>query len=149
MLAFDAESYNGTSSPNVGRGGGAVSLNATVPVVDGGLRRADIEKATAQLDQARIAEDRARLYAQRDVADAWRELRAARVNVVSAAAMLHNANEQFRVARLRERAGKAIDLEILDTLSVAASAREERARATARLDVAVSVLRRAAGDPQI
>lgn len=149
ILSFNAESYNGTSSPNLGRGGGQVSLNVSVPVVDGGLRHADVAKASAQLEQARIAEDRTRLYAERDVADAWREVAAAREDVLNSTASLRNASEQLQVARLRERAGKGIDLEILDALSVAASAREGNARAIARLDVAVAVLRRAAGDPQI
>jgi len=149
IVSLNAESYNGTSTPNVGRGGGLVSVNASVAIVDGGARRADIAKATAELEQTRIAEARTRLYAQRDVADAWRELLAARANVASAGSALRNAAEQLRIARLRERAGKAIDLEILDALSVAASAREGQARAIARLDVAAAVLRRNAGEPQI
>jgi multidrug efflux system outer membrane protein len=149
VLSFNAESYNGTSAPNVGRAGGLASLNASVPIVDGGSRRADIAKATAELEQTRIAESRTRLYAQRDVADAWRELVAARANIASAGAALRNSREQLRIARLRERAGKAIDLEILDALSLAASAREGQARAIARLDVAASVLRRTAAEPQI
>ena len=74
---------------------------------------------------------------------------AARVNIASADAAARNAADQLRIARLRERAGKAIDVEILDALAIAASAREGRARAIARLDVAASVLRRAAGEPQI
>ena len=149
IVSLNAESYDGASSPNVGRGGGLVSVNASVPIVDGGARRADIAKATAQLEEMRIVESRTRSYAQRDVADAWRELVAARVNRTNARTALRNSSEQLRIARLRERAGKAIDLETLDALSVAASAREGQARAIARLDVATSVLRRAAGDPQI
>ncbi|GAC1567203.1 MAG: hypothetical protein NVS2B3_04150 [Vulcanimicrobiaceae bacterium] len=148
VASLNAESYDGFSSPNVGHGGGLVSLNASVALVDGGLRRADIARATAELEQMQIAESRTRRYAQRDVADAWRELVAARIAVANARTALQTAGEQLRVARLRERAGKAIDLEILDALSLAASAREGRARAIARLDVAASVLRRAAGDPQ-
>lgn len=149
VFAFNAESYNGTSAPRVGRGGGLISFNASVPVVDGGSRHADIAYASARVVQARVAEERSRSYAERDVADAWRELAAARIGIVSASATLRNASEQLRVAQVRERAGKAIDLEILDALSVAASAREGEAHAIARLDVAVASLRRAAGDPQI
>lgn len=148
-VALNAESYNGASSPNVGRGGGLVSINASVPIIDGGARRADIVKAMAELEQMRISESRTRIYAQRDVADAWRELVAARVNITNAQTAVRNSSEQLRIAQLRERAGKAIDLEILDALSVAASAREGQARAVARLNVATSVLRRAAGEPQI
>lgn len=148
MLSLNAQSYNGTSSPNLGRAGGSISLNASLPIVDGGSRRADIASASAQLEQARITEQRASLYAQRDVANAWRELEAARVNLATSEVTLRNANEQLRVARLRERAGKAIDLEVLDALAVTGNAREGRARSLARLDIAVAVLRRAAGDSQ-
>lgn len=149
IVSLNAESYNGVSSPNVGRGGGLVSVNASVPLVDGGARHADIAKAIAELEQTQVLESRMRSYAQRDVADAWRELVAARVNITNAQTAIRNSSEQLRIAQLRERAGKAIDLEILDALSVAASAREGQARAIARLNVATSVLRRAAGEPQI
>ena len=149
IVSFNAESYNGTSSPNVGRGGGLVSLNASVPIVDGGSRRADIAKAAAAFERARIAIERTKRYAERDVDDAWRELQAARANVTTAAVANRNATEQLRIARIRESAGKAIDLEVLDALSLAATAREGTAQAIARLDIATSVLRRAAGDPQI
>jgi outer membrane protein TolC len=147
-LALNAQSYNGASTPYLGHGGASISLNASLPIVDGGSRHADIADAAAQLDQARITDTRTQAYAERDVADAWRELQAARDNVARSEATLHNADEQLRVARLRERAGKAIDLEVLDALALTASAREERARSIARFDVAVAVLRRAAGDAQ-
>lgn len=147
-LALNAQSYNGGSTPYLGHGGASLSLNASLPIVDGGSRHADIANAAAQLNQARIAEERTASYAERDVADAWRELEAARNNVARSESTLHNADEQLRVARLRERAGKAIDLEVLDALALTASAREERARSIARFDVAVAVLHRAAGDSQ-
>ena len=64
----------------------------------------------------------------------------------TAAAAQADADEQLRVAQLREEAGKAIELEVLDALAVAASAREGALRAMARYDNAVAAVQHAAGD---
>ncbi len=143
---LSAQSYNGTSSPQLGHSGGQVTLVASLPIIDGGTRSATDERAQATLVQAKVALEKARASTERDVRNAWRELQAARANLVTARAGADDAAEQFRIARVREAAGKGIDLEVLDALSVAATARETAVKAIARFDTAVALLHHAAGD---
>ena len=143
---LSGQTYNGTSAPPLGAAGSQVSLSISIPVADGGSRAAQVAEATAGRDKAQANYDRAALMAQADVANAWRELQAARTNTQTAESALSSARENLRIARLRERAGKGIELETLDALSMLASARETELRAQARVDLAVVGLRYAAGD---
>ena len=141
-----AQSYNGTSSPQLGHSGGQVTFVASLPIIDGGTRSAAEERAGASLLQARVVLEKARAGAERDVRNAWRELQAARANLTTARIGADDATEQLRIARVREAAGKGIDLEVLDALSVAATARETAVKAIARFDTAVALLHHASGD---
>lgn len=147
--SLSGQTYNGTSNPQLGAGGSQVSLSISLPILDGGSRSALVAGNAAALDKARVDYERTALMAQDDVANAWRELQAARTNVQTAESALTAAQENLRVARLRERAGKGIELETLDALSVLASARETSLRAQARVDFAVAGLHHAAGDPNL
>jgi len=148
IVSVSAQTYNGSSSPQLGRVGSQVSVSASVPLFDGGARSALVRQATDESAKAQIAYERGRLTVQADVANAWRELEAARKNLETAQSARENADENLRVARLRQRAGKAIQLEVLDALSLAAGAREMVLRAEARYDLAVAGVRHAAADPQ-
>jgi outer membrane protein TolC len=141
-----AQSYNGASSPSLGHGGGQVEVTASLPIVDGGSRGAAVAKARAQYERAAAMRDQMRAVAARDVLNAWREYEAASRNAATASGALADAEEQLRVASLRESAGKAIATEVLDALALAASARETVARSIARLDVAIAAVHHAAGD---
>jgi outer membrane protein len=141
-----AQSYNGGSAPALGRSGGQVEVTASLPIVDGGSRTAAVAKAQAQLERALAARDQIHAATQRDVANAWREYQAASRNIDTAALAMTDAEEQLRVAMLRESAGKAIATEVLDALSLAGSAREMVARSIARYDIAIAAIHRAAGD---
>ena len=143
---LSAQSYDGTSSPQLGRSGGQVTLVASLPIVDGGTRLAIADKARSTLAQARVALEKARASTQHDVRNAWRELQAARVNLTTARAGADDAAEQLRIARIRETAGKGIEIEVLDALSVAATARETAVKAVARFDTAVALVHHASGD---
>jgi outer membrane protein TolC len=146
VAMLTAQSYNGGSSPSLGRSGGQVQLTASLPIVDGGSRTAAVARAQAQYDRAAAARDQARAAALRDVAVAWREYEAATRNLATATAIQADAREQLRLVRLREAAGKAIEVEVLDALSVAANARETVVRSVARYDVAIAAIHHAAGD---
>jgi outer membrane protein TolC len=141
-----AQSYNGSSSPYLGGGGGQVQITASLPIADGGSRAAALAEARAHYDRAIAARDQARAVTIRDAADAWREYQAATRNLTTATAALTDAQEQLRLASLRQNAGKGIELEILDALSVAANAREAIERSIVRYDIAVAAIHHAAGD---
>jgi outer membrane protein TolC len=141
------QTYTGVSSPNLGGSGGQIAVTLSLPLFDGGARGAAVERAAGELEHAQIAFDRLHAVVLRDITDAWRDLQAARVNLMTAQAAQRDAEAQLVAMRLRERAGKAIELETLDALAVAASARESALRALAAYDVAVAAVRRTAGDP--
>jgi len=145
--ALTAQSYNGSSNPPLGASGGQVGVTVSLPTFDASRRGAIVE-ASAQLDKARAAFERQQLAVQDEVANAWRELEAASVNVQTAQAALNDALESLRVARLRQRAGKGIELEVLDALAVASNARENILKAQERYDLAVGGVRHATADRQ-
>lgn len=141
-----AQSYNGASSPSLGSSGGQIGFTATIPVVDGGAHAAAVARSTAALSRAQALYDRSVANIGRNIADALRELGAAQRNLATAQAAQGDADEQIRVTRLRESAGKAIELEVLDALALDATARESVLTSIARYDNAVAAVHRAAGD---
>ncbi len=141
-----AQSYNGGSSPALGRSGGQVQITASLPIVDGGSRAAAVAKAQAEYDRTVAARDQTRAGVVRDVASAWREFEAATRNLATATAVQADAQEQLRLMTLRQAAGKAIEVEVLDALSVAANARETVIRSIGRYDIAIAAIHHAAGD---
>jgi len=147
--SLSAQSYNGSSTPNLGASGGQVAVSLSFPVVDGGARSGAVTKARGELERAQAALDGARAAAARDALDALRDVRAAETNLATAAAAERDAQAQLAVARLREAAGKTIELEVLDSLAVAATARESALRALAVYDVAIAALHHATGTPQV
>jgi outer membrane protein TolC len=144
--SLTAQSYNGTSSPHLGSAGGQIGFTATVPIVDGGGHAAGVARSTAELSRAQAAYEQSVAGVERNIADAWRELQASQRNIATAQAAQVDADEQLRVTRLRESAGKAIELEVLDALALDAAARETVLRSIARYDNAVAAVHRAAGD---
>ncbi len=124
---------------------GAYSPTATLSG-DGGTRSANDDKARATLLGAQVVLEKARASTERDVRNAWRELQAAQQNLMTAQAGADDAAEQLRIAHVCEAAGKGIELEVLDALSVAATARETAVKAVARFDTAIASLHHAAGD---
>lgn len=141
-----AQTYNGTSSPSLGRSGGQVQVTASLPILDGGSRSAASLRARAQIDRAVALRDQVRSSVVRDVANAYREYEAATRNLATARAAETDAREGVRLAELREHAGKAIDVEVLDALALAAVARESIARSLARYDLAVAAIHHAVGE---
>ncbi len=145
-VSVGAQTYTGTSSPPLGNTGSQVALTATLPLIDGGLRSAQIQQAKIAVARAELLYERARLSVERDVDNALREYDAARAQLSAATAGLQDAQAQLRIAQLRERAGKAIELETLDALASQAAARENQSRAVARYDDALAAIHRAVGD---
>ena len=143
---FTAQSYNGSSAPALGRSGGQLEVTASLPVADGGSRAAASAKARAEYERAAAVRDQMRAAVVRDVANAWREYEAASRNITTATSALADAQEQLRIATLRESAGKGTAAEVLAAVSAAASARETIARSIARYDVAIAAIHHAAGD---
>jgi multidrug efflux system outer membrane protein len=145
-VSVGVQTYSGTSSPPLGQTGSQIGITATLPLVDGGARSAQIRQAEIGFTRAQVLYDRARLSVERDVANALREYDAAQAQLTAATAGLQDAQAQLRIAKLRERAGKGIELETLDALATQATARENLSRAIARYDDALATVHHAAGD---
>ncbi len=140
------QSYNGTSNPALGNAGAQIGVTATLPLFDGGSRGAAVRLAQLEYDRARIELARTKLRARADVLDASTDLKTARLNLATANSELRSAKIDMRVTNLRARAGKGIELEVLDALATLAGARETVLRATARYDDALARLHAAVGD---
>jgi outer membrane protein TolC len=145
-VSVGVQTYSGTSSPRLGQTGSQVGVTATLPLVDGGARSAQIREAVIGFTRAQVLYERTRLIVERDVVNAVREYDAARSQLTAATAGLQDAQAQSRIAKLRESAGKGIELETLDALATQATARENLSRAIARFDDALAAVHHSAGD---
>ncbi len=148
-ISATGQTYNGSSAPALGPSGYQVGVAASLPLIDGGARSAAVRQASSEVHRAETQLDRARLFAQRDVANAYSELQTASINLRTARTALADAQEQLRIAELREASGKGINLETLDALAVAANARESVLAAIIRYSDAVAGVQHATGDLSI
>lgn len=101
-------------------------LSQGLPPPQAYSREAPVAKAQAEADRAVAARDQVRADVLRDVASAWREYEAATRNLKTATAVQADAQEQLRLVTLRETAGKAIEVEVLDALFVTPRTRDRR-----------------------
>lgn len=126
-------------------GGAAYGLAASVPILDGGLRRARTQ--TTRAEQQRLVEDRRKMAQQvsQEVTTAWLNLQAAEQNVGTAQAAVTSAQEDYRVARLRYDAGKSILVELLDALTARTRAESNAVAAGFAYWTARDQLQRATG----
>jgi outer membrane protein TolC len=145
-VSLSAQTYSGTSNPPLGHSGSQVGVTASLALIDGGMRSAQIRQAEIAFTRAQVLYDRIRLMVETDLANALREYDSAQAQLTAATAGLQDAQAQLQIAQLRERAGKAIELETLDALATQASARENLSRAIARYDDAVAAVHHATGD---
>ncbi|MDQ6932456.1 MAG: TolC family protein [Candidatus Eremiobacteraeota bacterium] len=148
-ITGSAQTYSGSSSPALGHTGYQVGVSANLPIVDGGTRSAGIAQAVAEVHRTQTRYEQLRLFAQRDVLNAYRELQAASTNLQTSRSARANTQEQLRIAQLREASGKGIYLEVLDALTVAANARENVLSAITRYDNAVAGVQHGTGDLSI
>jgi outer membrane protein TolC len=126
-------------------GGTTFGVVASLPILDGGLRRSQVRAAEAERE--RLAQEAARLtlQVQQEVTNAWLALQAAAQNVHTAEAGLRSAQEDYRVTQIRYEAGKGINLEVLDAITARTRAETNRAQALYEYGVAQDQLQRAVG----
>ncbi len=145
-ISAAVQTYNGFSNPALGNAGSQIGITASLPLFDGGSRGVDVRRAELEYDRTRVELARTKLQAQAEVHDAVSDLEAAERNRVTANSELRNAKIDMRITDLRARAGKGIELDVLDALATLAGARENVLRATARYDDALVRLHAAVGD---
>ena len=131
-------------SPSSGVSFGAI---ASLPIFNGGQRRARIDAAAAERRRQETEREQQRLEIAREVMAARVTMRAARQNVDTAAAGLTAAQEEHRLALVRYEAGRSAVVEVLDALAARVKAEANVIQARYELGVAGDQLRRALGEP--
>ncbi|MDO8684975.1 MAG: TolC family protein [Armatimonadota bacterium] len=135
-----------TSSGNGFDNGFTVGIAASLPIIDGGQRKSTVNEAKAMLRRMQAEEREVVLMVSRNVATAWAELQAASKNVGLAQAAVDQAEEDYRVIKLRYEAGKATNVEVLDALASMTRAETNYAQALFEHNVAQDRLERAVGN---
>lgn len=125
--------------------GGTLGLTLSVPILDGGERRAELARAHAMRARADARVAAERIAAEKEVRTAWLDLEVADANAKSAESSVASAAEALETVRLRVEAGKAILLDELDAITVLTEARSELARSTYERSLALARLNRASG----
>lgn len=134
------------ATSNEGSGTGyLVGVAASLPILDGGLRKSSVDEAHAMIAQMQADERDAVLSVTRSVAMAYAQLNAAAKNVTLAQASVAQADEDYRVIRMRYEAGKATNVEVLDALATLTRAQTSYAQALYSHNVARETLNRAIG----
>jgi len=126
--------------------GYTVGVTVGFPLFDGGARKSATREAQAMIDQAKAEGQSAVLAANREIGTAWAEAEASSRNAELAKAAVEQAEEDYRVIKLRYEAGKAINVEVLDALASLTRAQTNHAQALYNYGVAHDRLHRAVGD---
>ncbi len=134
-----------TFAPRQARTGYSVGITASLPLADGGQRRADVDAAKARLARAKAETQIARQTVTQDATAAWLSLETARAASQAALAGLAAAREAFHLAGLRYNAGKSVAAERLDALAALTRAQGNAAQAAADLLIARAKLSQAIG----
>lgn len=124
---------------DLSRAGYTLGLTASLPLYDGGQRRADVDGAKARAKRAEADAQQAGLQVEQETASTWLMEQTASAQVPATAAGVAAAQEGYALASLRYNAGKSTTAERLDAL--AALVRAQGAFAQARADVITSQAR--------
>ncbi len=127
------------------RTGYSVGITASLPLADGGQRRADVDAAKAHLARAEAEAQIARQSVTQEVAAAWLTVSTAKEASQAALVGAAAAREAYHLADLRYNAGKSVAAERLDALSALTRAQGSAAQASADFLIARSKLSRAIG----
>ena len=132
-------------SQGTSRAGYSIGITASLPLVDGGQRRADVDAAKARLARAEAEEQVVQQQIIQDVTVAWLTLQTAIESNKAAIAGVTAAREAYSLADLRYNAGKSVAAERLDALAALTRAQGSLAQAMSDLVVARRILRQAVG----
>lgn len=122
-----------------------LGVAAALPIFDGGARKSAVNEAQAMVQQMQADERESVLNVNRDVAAGVATQSAAAKNVTLSQAAIAQAEEDYRVIRLRYEAGRATNVEVLDALASLTRARTNYAEALYSHSIARETLARAIG----
>ena len=119
-----------------------IGLQLTVPLVDGGVRRAREEDAAIARQQAEYALEQTRLEVTRQVQDSWDALNEAGSRVAVTETSIAEASEALAIEKLKYEQGVGITTDLLNAESALLVAQADRLQAGFDLIIArLNVLR--------
>jgi outer membrane protein TolC len=118
----------------------------SVPLLDGGLRKAQADEMSALAAQAQQEKALAWMSVSREVTSAWAKWQAAPEVVRASEAEVVAAHEAYRIARLRYQEGKAEQVEVDQAATDLVNAIAAAAEANAFQRIAWANLMRAVGN---
>ncbi len=127
------------------RAGYTLGLTASLPLYDGGQRRADVDAAKARAERARADAQQAGQQVEQETASAWLTWQTAAAQVQATAVGIAAAQQGYVLATLRYNAGKSTTAERLDALAALVRARGAFAQAQADVIMSQARLRAAIG----
>lgn len=127
------------------RAGYTLGLTASLPLYDGGQRRADVDAARARAERARADAQQTELQVEQETASAWLTRQTASAQVQATAAGVTAARLGYALANLRYNAGKSTTAERLDALATLVRAQGAFAEAQAEVVTSRARLRAAVG----
>jgi outer membrane protein len=136
-----------TSQPTGTRSGYTVGVALSLPLLDGGQRRADAAQARAQQERGEAELRDLELRVANEVRQAWIDLETAAENHVTAQAALQAAQAAYDVTALRVQNQKGLLVEQLDALAALTQSRSNVAQALYDHAIARARLEHAVGRP--
>lgn len=127
-------------------GGFSAGLSVSIPIFDGGERKAKLAREQAVKGKRELLLREAELQVTRQVTDAHALWESAVTNLALASERVKQAEEDLRIARLRHKIGRSIYLEVIDALEATYQARLSQAQARRDADVALARLQLVRGD---
>ena len=126
--------------------GYSLSVIAGIPLFDAGLRKAKIQELSAEVGKKEAERDALRLAVDKDIAQNFSLYGSARKNMDLAEDSVTEAQEVYRIARLRYDSGKGLYVEVQEALSNLALSRLEKLEAVRRCNTALFELKRSQGE---
>ncbi|BAV34402.1 transporter [Sulfuricaulis limicola] len=128
----------------------AVGLQFSVPLLDGGVRRARVDEAVLAREQARQGMEQARLEVAKQVQDAWDAQAEAESRLQVTGTSIEEATEALAIEKLKVEQGVGVITDLLNAESALLTAQADRLQAQFDLIVARLGLLRATGtlDPE-
>lgn len=136
-----------TSHPQGTREGYTVGVVFSLPLIDGGQRRAESAQARARQDRANAEASDMELRVGVEVQEAWLDVQTAAENYHTAQSALVSAQSAYDVTALRVQNQKGLLVEQLDALATLTQARGNVAQALYDHRIADARLARAVGRP--
>ncbi len=126
--------------------GYTVGVVGSLPILDGGMRKAELSEARSRKQKTVKEYEQSRIEVRAEVQKICLALTAAEQNVKTSETALTSAEEDYRIAQLRYTSGKGVNVEALDAYVALVRARTNRVRALYAYNVAFDQLKRAIGE---